>query len=204
MIADGSNKYSSELHLKQLVCRWKLPASPCLSDLRRRKGLRSGTPEMISASTSKTVVKSVALFEAIKGTVVLLGGFGLLSLLHRNIRLIAAALVGHLHMNPAHGFANSFIEAASRVTDSRLWMIALLGFVYGVFLLIEAYGLWFGKVWAEWVAVLSGGTYLPVEIYELLEKITWVRLSALTINLLVIGFMGGVLVRNRRKRIRAN
>ena len=159
---------------------------------------------MISASTSKTVVKSVALFEAIKGAVVLLGGFGMLSLLHRNIRLIAAALVGRFHLNPTHGFANSFIEAASRVTDSRLWMIALLGFVYGVFRLIEAYGLWFGKVWAEWVAVLSGGIYLPVEIYELAEKITWVRASALAVNLVVIGFMSGVLVRNRRRKMQAN
>jgi uncharacterized membrane protein (DUF2068 family) len=159
---------------------------------------------MISASTSKTVVKSVALFEAIKGAVVLLGGFGMLSLLHRNIRLIAAAVVGRFHLNPTHGFANSFIEAASRVTDSRLWMIALLGFVYGVFRLIEAYGLWFGKVWAEWVAVLSGGIYLPVEIYELVEKITWVRASALAVNLAVIGFMSGVLVRNRRRKMQAN
>lgn len=159
---------------------------------------------MISASTSKTVVKSVALFEAIKGTVVLLGGFGLLSLLHRDIRLVAAALVGHFHLNPTHGFANSFIEAASRVTDSRLWMIALLGFVYGIFRLMEAYGLWFGKVWAEWVAVLSGGIYLPVEIYELVEKITWVRISALAVNLAVIGFMTGVLVRSRRRKIQTN
>ena len=155
---------------------------------------------MISANTSKTVIKSVAFFEAIKGALVLLGGFGLLSLLHRDVRLIAAALVGRLHLNPTHGFANSFIEAASRVTDGRLWMIALLGFIYGVFRLIEAYGLWFGKVWAEWVAVLSGGIYLPVEIYELYEKITWVRVSALGVNLMVVGFMCGVLVRNRRRQ----
>jgi uncharacterized membrane protein (DUF2068 family) len=155
---------------------------------------------MISANTSKTVIKSVAFFEAIKGALVLLGGFGMLSLLHRDVRLIAAALVGRLHLNPTHGFANSFIEAASRVTDGRLWMIALLGFIYGVFRLIEAYGLWFGKVWAEWVAVLSGGIYLPVEIYELYEKITWVRVSALVVNLMVMGFMCGVLVKNRRRK----
>ena len=155
---------------------------------------------MISAHTSKTVVKSVAVFEAVKGTLVLLGGFGLLSLLHRNIRVIAAALVGRLHLNPTHGFANSFIEAASRVTDARLWMIALLGFVYGLFRLFEAYGLWFGKVWAEWLAVVSGGIYLPLEIYELVEKFTWVRVSALTFNVAVVIFMTNVLLKNRRRK----
>lgn len=155
---------------------------------------------MISANTSKTAVKSIAIFEAIKGVIVLLGGFGLLSLLHRNIRVIAAALVGRLHLNPTHEFANSFIAAASRVTDSRLWMIAGLGFVYGIFRLLEGYGLWFGKVWAEWLAVVSGGIYLPLEIYELLEKFTWVRLSALTVNVVVVIFMTRVLLRNMKRR----
>src|ERR1700712_4466026 len=155
---------------------------------------------MISATTSKTVVKSVAVFEAIKGTLVLLGGFGLLSLLHRDIRVIAAALVGRFHLNPANGFANSFIEAASRVTDGRLWMIALLGFVYGMFRLLEAYGLWYGKVWAEWLAVVSGGIYLPLEIYELVEKFTWVRISAVTVNVIVVIFMISVLLRNKRRK----
>ena len=155
---------------------------------------------MISATTSRTVVKSVAIFEAIKGAVVLLGGFGLLSLLHRNIRVIAEALIGRLHLNPTHGFANSFIEAASRVTDARLWMIAGMGFVYGIFRLIEGYGLWFGKGWAEWLAVVSGGIYLPLEIYELVEKFTWVRLSALTINVIVVTLMTRVLLRNMKRR----
>lgn len=127
-------------------------------------------------------------------------GGELLSLLHRNIREIAAALVGRLHLNPTHGFANSFIEAASRVTDARLWMIAALGFVYGIFRLLEGYRLWFGKVWAEWFAVVSGGMYLPLEIYELLEKFTWARLSALIINVIVVIFMTRVLLRNRKLR----
>lgn len=155
---------------------------------------------MISANASKNVVKSVAVFEAAKGLVILLGGFGLLSLLHRNVRVIAAALVGRLHLNPTHGFANSFIEAASRVTDARLWVIAGIGFVYGLFRLFEAYGLWFGKVWAEWLAVVSGGIYLPVEIYELVEKFTWVRVSALTVNLVVVAFMISVVRRNQKRK----
>ncbi|HVS52578.1 MAG TPA: DUF2127 domain-containing protein [Opitutaceae bacterium] len=155
---------------------------------------------MISANASRSVVKSVALFEAAKGIVVLLAGFGLLSLLHRDVRALAAALVGRLHLNPAAGFANSFIEAAARTTDGRLWFMALIGLLYALFRLLEAYGLWFGRVWAEWLAVLSGAIYVPIEIYEVAEKFTWIRLSALVVNLVVVCAMIAVLRRNQRDR----
>lgn len=151
-------------------------------------------------TTTKTVVKSVALFEAVKATFVLLAGFGVLSLLHRNIRLVARTVVGRLHLDPTHRFAGSFLEASARVTDGRLWFIALAGFLYALFHFLEAYGLWFGRVWAEWLAVVSGGIFLPVEIYELIEKFTWVRVFTLLINLVVVCAMTSVLRKNQKLR----
>src|SRR4051812_24042351 len=150
--------------------------------------------------TSKAVVKTVAILEATKGVLLILVGIGALSLVHRDVRLIAAALVGRLHLNPANGFAGSFVEAASRLTDSHLWLIATMGFLYALFRLVEAYGLWFGKVWAEWLAAVTGGLFVPLEIYEFIEKRTWVRASALIINLVVVAAIIGVLIKNRRTR----
>ncbi len=158
---------------------------------------------MISAKASKTVIRTVAVFEAAKGAVVLLAGFGVLSLLHRDIRVAAAALVGRLHLNPAHEFESSFIEAASRVTDTGLWVIASAGFLYALFRFLEAFGLWFGRRWAEWLAVVSGGLYVPLEIYELIQRHTWVRVSALIVNLAVVCMMTAVLVRDIKQKSHA-
>ena len=158
---------------------------------------------MISAKASKTVVRSVAVFEAAKGAVVLLAGFGALSLVHHDVRVAAAALVGRLHLNPTHRFESSFIEAAARVTDKGLWMIASIGFLYALFRFLEAYGLWFGRRWAEWLAVVSGGLYLPLEIYELTLRHTWVRASALIVNLIVVCVMTAVLVRDIKQKSHA-
>ena len=159
---------------------------------------------MISAKESKTVVKSVAVFEATKGALVLLAGFGVLSLLHRDIRVAAAALVGRLHLNPTHRFGHSFIEAASRVTDTGLWLMASMGFLYALFRFLEAYGLWSGRRWAEWLAVVSGGLYLPLEVYELIQRFTWVRVSALVVNLVVVCAMMAVLVKDKKPKSRTN
>jgi uncharacterized membrane protein (DUF2068 family) len=155
--------------------------------------------DMISRTASRTLVKSVAIFEAVKGGIVLLAGFGLLSLLHHDLRALAGALVGWLHLDPAKHFASVFIEAAAKVTDTRLWYIAGFGFVYAAFRFTEAYGLWRARTWAEWLAVVSGSLYVPIEVYELLQRFTWIRLTALTANLVVVILMVMVLWQNRSR-----
>lgn len=140
----------------------------------------------------------MALFEATKGVIVLLAGFGLLSLLHHDLRALAIALVGRLHLEASHHYPSVFIEAASRTTDSRLWFIAVIGFVYAAFRFVEAYGLWFCRTWAEWLALISGGIYLPLEVYEVFRRLTWMRVSALVANIVVVIAIALVLWRNKR------
>lgn len=158
---------------------------------------------MISSGASRKVVRSVALFEATKGAIVLLAGFGLLSLLHHDLRSLALALVGRLHLDPTHHLPSVFIEAASHVTDARLWFMAAIGFVYAGFRFVEAYGLWFVRTWAEWMALISGAVYLPLEIYELLRHATWIRATALVANLVVVVLIAVVLWRNHKIRAAA-
>lgn len=55
-------------------------------------------------------VRLVATFEAAKGALVLLAGFGFLSLVHSDAQRIAEELVGHLHLNPANRYPRIFID----------------------------------------------------------------------------------------------
>jgi len=156
---------------------------------------------MISARASRKVLRSTACFEAVKGLVVLLAGFGALSLLGKepeDLRSLACELVDWLNLNPEHHFPSRFIEAATRMTDHGLWVAASIGFLYAFFRLLEAYGLWFERNWAAWLAVVSGGIYLPIEIYKLAEQFTWIRISVLILNLAVVLAMALVLWRNKR------
>lgn len=151
---------------------------------------------MISHNASRKVVRTVAIFEAAKGLLVLAAGFGLLTLLHRDARVVAQEFVGRLHLNPSRRFAGIFIEAASHVTDKHLWFYASLAFIYAAFRLLEAYGLWRERAWAEWLALISGAVYLPIEIYELIVRVTWVRVTVLTLNVAIVIFMAQVLLRS--------
>lgn len=54
--------------------------------------------------------------------------------------------------------------------------------VYALIELVEAVGLWLGKRWGEYFAVVATSFGLPIEIYELTDRITAVRIGALVIN----------------------
>ena len=111
-------------------------------------------------------IRAIALLEGAKGMAVLLGGFGLVALVHRDLEHIAEVVIRHLHLNPANHYPSIFIQLASNTSDTRLWAYAAMAMAYATIRLAEGYGLWHGRRWAEWLAVVSGGIYLPFEVHE--------------------------------------
>jgi uncharacterized membrane protein (DUF2068 family) len=134
-------------------------------------------------------VRAVALFEALKGTLVLLAGFGLLALVHRDLEDLAERLVRHSHLDPASHYPRVFVEAAAHTSDARLRTLAALAFAYSIVRFVEAYGLWHMRAWAEWFAILSGCLYLPVEFYELVERPTHLRGLVLFFNASIVAYL---------------
>ena len=146
-------------------------------------------------------VKVVAVFEMAKGVVLLLAGFGALAFLHRDLRALAVEIVGRFHMDPEHRYAAIFIRQAGQITDANLWVWSGLALGYAVFRFVEGYGLWHERKWAEWLALVSGGIYLPLEVYGVYEKTTWVRCLVLVANIAVVILMAMVLKRRQATRI---
>jgi uncharacterized membrane protein (DUF2068 family) len=137
-------------------------------------------------------LRAVAAFEATKGLLVLAAGLGLLSLLHHDAQRTAEALVRHLHLNPARHYPHIFIEAAAQVTDARLWLLACGAFAYSTARMVEAYGLWRARVWAQWFALLSGAIYLPFEVYALFHHARALNAAVLLINLGIVAYVAYV------------
>jgi uncharacterized membrane protein (DUF2068 family) len=128
---------------------------------------------------------------------VLAVGLGLLSLIDRDAQEVAERITEHLHLNPASHYPRIFIETAAKLDDAKLWFFAMLAFLYSVFRFVEAYGLWRMRRWAEWLALVSGGMYMPLEIYELAQRLTWPRFAALLINAIIVAYLVFVLISQR-------
>ncbi|WP_328333645.1 MULTISPECIES: DUF2127 domain-containing protein [unclassified Streptomyces] len=69
---------------------------------------------------------------------------------------------------------------------STLLLVAVLLLVYALIEIVEGVGLWRAKRWAEYLTVVATAMFLPLEIYELTEKISWLKIATLTINILAV------------------
>jgi len=147
----------------------------------------------------KDGLRVVAIFEAAKGLLIVLAGFGLLEYVHRDLHLAAEHLVRHFHLNPASRYPRIFLDLADRMTDAQLWVLALSALCYAVVRFVEAYGLWLQRRWAEWFGLVAGGIYVPIEIFEVLRKISWPRVTLLIVNVGIVVYLSLILYQSRQK-----
>ena len=81
------------------------------------------------------------------------------------------------------------IEKALSAQHSTLLMVSAGVLAYGVLELVEAVGLWLMRRWGEYVAVVGTGIFIPLEVYEILETVTWVRVFALALNVFAVVYL---------------
>ena len=143
-------------------------------------------------------LRMVAAVEATKGMLVLAVGAGLLGLIHRDVEAAAERVVRAFHLNPASRTPRVFLDLAGQLTSTRLQLLALGAAAYAALHLVEAYGLWRSRRWAEWLTVAAGGIYIPVELYELWKGVGPIKLGLLAVNLAIVAYLAHDLWRQRR------
>ena len=88
--------------------------------------------------------------------------------------------------------ASPTVERIRHLLDSSQHTLTLvtLGLIaYGALQLVEGVGLWMLKRWGEYVAVVATSAFLPLEVYELTEKISWLKVAALVVNLVAVCYL---------------
>lgn len=134
------------------------------------------------------------MIEAAKGALVLLAAFGFFEIIHHKIDLDAVAgnLLYFFHVNPDLRISHVVMRLAARVMDTNVLTVLTIAAVYSCLRFVEAYGLWRQRIWAEWLAIISGGIYLPYELYKLILRPSALHWTILLINIAVVGYIAWV------------
>src|SRR5258708_22894964 len=121
-------------------------------------------------------LRGVAVFEAGKGLAVLVASaWLLLTLRHKDLRVVAVHILEVFHVNPDRHFYHQIVRGAEHVTP-RVVMLFIAGvLVYVTIRFIEAAGLWLEREWAEWLALLSRAIYMCWDVYELVRRPWWIK-----------------------------
>jgi len=132
-------------------------------------------------------------------------GVGALRLLHKDLGDLLERLANHLRFNPESRFVEFILEKASIIDDRLLRRISVAVFCYAGLDMLEGIGLYLEKVWAEYLTLAITASFLPLEIFEVLRKLTWVRVSLLTVNAMVLLYLANLIWERRlRPRLQAH
>ena len=151
----------------------------------------------VQIKVDRAGLQTIAIFEALKGSIILLAGVGLMSLVHKDAQAAAEEIVRQFHLNPASRYPHIFLDAAASLSSGKLWLLAGGAFLYAAIRFSEAYGLWHERAWAEWLGAVSGTFYLPIEVYELMRGVNILKVSLLVLNIGIVAFLNKAIYRER-------
>ena len=99
------------------------------------------------------------------------------------------ALYRDLGFDVNHSRLLGLINKSLMLTPRTLTFLAIGLAAYALIELVESVGLWLGRRWGEYFAMVATSIFLPYEIYDLTVKVTWLRVTAFVINLLLVVYL---------------
>jgi uncharacterized membrane protein (DUF2068 family) len=92
----------------------------------------------------------------------------------------------HFHYDVDHSPVVDTIRKTFSYKRSTLLIAAAALLTYALIELVEGVGLWFAKRWAEYLTVVATAAFLPLEVYELTEKVSGIKIGTLVINVIAV------------------
>jgi uncharacterized membrane protein (DUF2068 family) len=95
----------------------------------------------------------------------------------------------HFGLDPHNHLINGLISAITGLDRSHLRAIQAGTFFYAVLHVIEGIGLILERDWAGYLVVVATSSLIPVELYEIVQKQSWVRIAILLVNLGIVAYL---------------
>ena len=143
----------------------------------------------------RLIMRLLAVERVIRATIFMLLAIGVAQVRGSQERLqqsferelpLIRPLDNQIGWNPDNSKLIRHIEQAFSLSSTTLTWIAIALAGYALIELVEAVGLWLMRRWGEYLAVIATCVFLPLEVYELTEKVTAFRLGALLINVAAV------------------
>jgi uncharacterized membrane protein (DUF2068 family) len=145
----------------------------------------------------------IAAYKLLQAMLFAAVGVGALRLLHKDIDDVLTDIATALRFNPESRFVNFVLDKATLLNDPILRRIGAAAFCYSGLSLAEGIGLYLERAWGEILTLIITASFLPWEIFEVIQKLTWIRVALLVINFLVFLYLLKLVADRRSKTVEA-
>ena len=100
------------------------------------------------------------------------------------------ALYQDLGLDVSHSKLLVLVNHALTISPRWITILAIGLPAYAVIELVEGIGLWLGRRWGEYFAMIATSAFLPLEVWELARgHVTWLKVATFVINLLLVIYL---------------
>jgi uncharacterized membrane protein (DUF2068 family) len=131
----------------------------------------------------------IALFKLAKTLLLIAVGLGALQLLDPDTAARAQRWATALATSSDRRFVQHLLAQGMGLSPGRLGVLALAAFLYAGLFATEGLGLWLGRRWAEYLTIAATASFVPIEIFEILQRLDLLRVGALVLNLAVVAYL---------------
>lgn len=134
-------------------------------------------------------LKLIAGAKIAKGAALACLSLGVFDLIHRDLTDLAQRFVQVAKISPENKYVELALEKIGLVDPSTLKRLGMLSALYASVQLVEGLGLWFGAAWAEYMVVISTGLFVPEECLGIIHHPSWIRLTILLLNAVILVYV---------------
>ena len=135
-------------------------------------------------------------FKLLKSTVAFLLALGVSRLkdenhdgIPNNLPADFEKLVQFFHVDPEKKFVVELATRVAEITQNHLHWVLIFSVVYASFMLLQAVGLLFRVSWIVWLVIGESAFFVPIEIFELVHRPSWLKFSILAVNVLIVWYL---------------
>lgn len=137
-------------------------------------------------------IRFIIVERGTKGVLLMILG-GALILYRKRLGGFADWLALQLNLETGRNLIQRALEAGlewlGAVGPGKAVVFGIGALAYAALELTEAIGLARRRRWAEYLTVLATAGFIPFELLEVLRHLTLIRLGALTLNVVVVGYL---------------
>ena len=154
---------------------------------------------MSEQTKSDPFLRVIALFKLVKCLTCLAGGIALLHYLNKDLEGPVINLMNRLHVDADTNIAKRILDQVGKMANVKtMASLSAIAFFYSILFGVEGTGLFLRKRWAEWFVCIVTGSLLPLEVYEIIHKVTLAKIALTVGNLVILGYLI-IVIRRKQK-----
>lgn len=135
-------------------------------------------------------LKCIIAWKLAKATLLLLVGFGAFALIHKDVHALAQHVVEYCGLDPTSERMEPLLAKLGRfATAAHKAEIGVGAILFAAFLLVEAWGLWHRRIWAELLTIVATTLLIPVEVYELFKHPSAGKVATIVVNVAIVLYL---------------